>query len=84
MLVEFGLVHLLGICTLDDTNEGICTEFTSGVANITLPVDLDTMGNSIDAVWRFNNTAAGPDSIAFGPSHTPTYLLLFLEIIVSI
>ncbi|KAH8751092.1 hypothetical protein F5883DRAFT_578563 [Diaporthe sp. PMI_573] len=66
VLVKWGLDNLLGVCVLPDISGPVGTEFTSGNANITLPVDLSPNAGSIEAMWHFSHDADTSDFIAFG------------------
>jgi len=63
---KWGVDNLLGICSLPDVNRPVGTEFTSGNANITLPVDLNPDAGSVEALWHFTRASDAPDSIPFG------------------
>ncbi len=57
MLVKWDLNSLLGVCVLPDISGPVGTEFTSGNANITLPLDLNPDAGSIEAMWHFSRAA---------------------------
>ena len=75
VLVKWSLDNLLGICALPDISGAVSTEFTSGNANITLPVDLNPKAGNIDAMWYFGRTADTDDSIPLGMSCSALILI---------
>lgn len=73
-LVKWGLDNLLGFCVLPGISGPVGTEFTSGNANITLPVDLNPSAGSIEAMWHFSRTADTSDPVPFGMTSSATLL----------
>lgn len=62
ILERWNLANILGICSLKEKpiDRPATMEFTSGRANITLPLDIaPNNGNIIDAMWQFSSYSLG-------------------------